>query len=383
MEKVQSKGHKKPPKRSLKSLVSNFFNSDTMAARRLYKVAKQDAGKIREFMEAFSTLSKPEKKKLYKMMDGNYEHCVRMLRNCDMIESETENVIRIVVESGGPEYTEEVRSTIGKELGELVFEGTTRNIKTRKFAFDMIIENDLNATEFAKKVLETKNDIEMKNHALQTVLDMKISDNEIIEIIKALDSAMTAGFPLNDNIVDKLVELAKSFDEKPECIISVLAKLRDTDEIVKKILQGRAHEKEAKLAGSVILKQMKMAVEEGAQSYKEANSTLAFLLSNKSIRTRELVALGLEEHIRERNVFADRTARAVITLADALLADADFDTNIDGAEILYSLRFMGEAKRRIRDIAIPDLNDMANDETYDEGKRGRALVMLKKLGSVK
>ncbi len=385
MEKTQKEDHKKPkkPERSLRSIASNFFNSELRTAKKLYETAKYDGDKIVSFIEALSKLSNGEKRGLYKKMDGDYEYCIRMLQNCDIIEDEARNVIRIMIESTEPKDVQEIKESIGKGLKELVFEGNGngRPVATRKFALEMILENRLNEIDVCKGVFRMKNDVELKNHALQMVLDSEISKKEKVEIFEALDSTIPKRYPSDGDIEEKLAEFAKSLDGKPGCIISVLAKLTDTDRVARKILEGRAHEDDAKLAVSVILKRMNAA--DGLDEYKETSVTLAMLLCDKSMKTRELVAMGLEEHIKDGNEFANRVAKAMVATTDSLLADPDFDTNIDAGEILYSLRFFNKAKKKIRDVAIPDFNDMVNDENrYDEEKRKKALAMLKKLGSI-
>ncbi len=382
MKKAQKAGHKTPPKRSLKEVVANLFDSDFKAAKRLYSASKYDADRIGLFIEVLGELGPKDRKKLYKMMEDDYESCMRMLKSCDIIEKETRNIIGIMVESEGPE--DEICGRISEELKELVFEGKTRSIKTRKLAFDMLFENALDIVEVSKGILRSKNDIEMKYHALPAALGLDVSQKEMEGIIETFDSGMSDRYPLNEDVIEKLIEIAKSFGEKPDCVVSVLSKMMNTESIVRKILSGRAHEDEAKLAVSVILKRMKKASELGVEEYnKEAGATFVYLLSRESVKVRELTATGLELHIQEGNEFAKNVAESLVILADVFLSRPDFDMNIDAAEILYSLRFLQDAKNKIRSVALADLNDMANDKTYDKEKRRRAMEMLKKLGSVR
>jgi|GEM_PF-4806456 len=342
MEKLQQKCHRKPGKRGLRSLLSGYFNSELRMARKLYVKAKEDESSVGQFLAEFSKLQKEDRDRLYGLIDDDFEHCTRMLRNCDIIEPEAKNVIRIFMESSGGEEKERIRKGVHEIMKEVVFSGNGRAMASRKFALEIIMENDLKDKETYEGVFRLKNDTELKNHALDCVLESK-----------------------------KL-----SVEEKETLVRGFTG---DLDYAVERILDGKPHEKEGELVFSLVLEKMRNP---DGGVFEDANATLGLLLCDESAVKRELVAMAIEKQIKEGDNAARNAAVATVMLARTMIADSDFETNIDGGNVLHSLRFLPEARKIIRDDAVPDFNDMANDGSLSMEKRKAATAMLKKLTSV-
>ncbi len=344
MEKLQQKCHRKPEKRGLRGILSKYFNSESAAAKKLYKKAREDSAYLKQFLAEFPKLQGKDREKLYRMIDDDFEHCTRMFKNCDMIEPEAKNVIRIFIESSDEKDRGRIRNGVYETMKEIVFSGngSGRPMASRKFALEIMVENDLKGKETCEGVFRLKNDTELKNHALDCIFE-------------------------SENF---------SGDEKENLIKGFTG---DLDYAVERILDGKPHEKEGELAFYVVLERMKNP---DGGVFEDANATLGLLLCDESAVKRELVAMAIEKQIKGGDNAGHNAAVATIILARTMIADSDFDTNLDGAEMLYSLRFLPEARKMIRDDAIPDFNDMANDSRLSMEKRKAATAMLKKLTSI-
>ncbi len=366
-------------------------NFDHKTAKTLYKRAVGHGDfYIPLFVNAFSKVCDKEKKGLWKTLSRDVENVLQALLHRDSVEENAANLIMLHVKVGKDNLLN-YDSTV-KTLKELVFEGKTRDIKTRLFAVDMLLENGFGDAEFLNSVFRSKNDNELKVGTLELLYDCEFIGDALIEgntdERKMVLDWMLAGTPdsygFDEKICRGLVECIKNKkNTQNEKITSqyaknVFSRHKHLGEFLERMLGERTYPEEIAAVISAIFDRMNLS---GIKTIERTNliNCIVSLLASKNKKRRELTKMGIKKVVEEDDERAKKITRNIIKYASLMLDMADIKQNVKAAEALISLSFLPEARKVIRDRVVIEFNELANDKNLGEEQRKIALVTLKKL----
>lgn len=358
--------------------------------KRIYKKALEEDGVWTElFADAYRKADDAEKNRLWSMMSSDLNTLITRVEFCDMIDGELRNASRIYVEIG--KVDRHANHTICWDLLKELFEGRGGNsLEVRKFALESLCASGYDEIEFWESILTSKENgdyKELKKHAIKLLLEKETEGGEglvlkhIDELAGQLKELMAEEISGHEAerimaVIFKRMKKSESAAEHASIYMYILSMARDESwQMRMNVSVGleRLSEKD-KNVHDTVLKGFLL----DAKNLAGTNVVMNLAESMKILETLEFT--GKTEEIKK---LIDKKIRRDLKKMTGKMFDVpDIEKNLHAANILLVLSRSGEARKQIKETAIPEMKDIAEDEDSSMINRKKAEKMLELLENV-
>lgn len=356
----------------------------------IYKKALKEDGVWTElFVDAYQKADDTEKSRLWSMMGDDLNTLVTRVEFCDIIDEELRNASRIYVEIG--KIDENADHTVCWDALIELFEGRGGNSpEVRKFALNTLYDSDYNEVEFWKKILTTKENGsfgEMKKHTIKLLMkeetiggmellweqfeDVKenlaemmggeLQEHEAEGIMKLILRKMTSGNQEDYNriYINGMLPMAVSDDHM----------MRKNTSAGLKGLVDEGDENAERIVNGLLVNAEQMIMENTVGFLSQAMNIVETLeFTEKAEEIKKVIDNRINVHIRKK--------------IERMFESSEIEENLRAANTLMILRGHKDARKMIKEIAIPELRDIAEDENMADVYRKKAAKKLQELEKV-
>ncbi len=408
--------------------------------KRIYVMAKQEGGAYPDLVvKVYKKLNENEKSKFLSIINKEIEEKLRYLKWSGIVDESFKTVMKIYGEIGNSDESTNL-TKYWDILRDIVYGGSKNSLSVRMFALDVLYASNYGSIEFWKSVVAVNGNgdqHELAKYGLKLLLRKETEGSEqfflenldgVAKKLVEVSCMPELGREEKKRLLSFIAStLCNGSDEQKLALLGALnsskklhAGLRDSKmvEAILKILNrynktyldefSRLEEglKAAKKKRENVKEELFFSIDEFISKVeKELDKyrlteelVLAALLFLSRIqwcpeelknRLFDLLKIGSEnDKIVKRIAKALRYSKIsnseineipLKKMITALLDSAYIDDNIAAGEILIMLQGSEEAKRLIREAAIPELKDLIDDEKLDKKKKENIINILEQL----
>lgn len=356
----------------------------------IYKKALKEDGIWTElFVDAYLKADNAEKSRLWSMMGNDLNTLATRVEFCDIIDQELRNAARIYVEIG--KVDEHADHTVCWDVLRELFEGRGGNsAEVRKFALNALYDSDYNDIEFWKGILTTKQNGsfgEMKKHAIMLLMKEETTGGmellwEQFEDIKEHLAEMMSG-ELEEHEAENIMRLVlrkmtsgNQEDYNRIYINGILPMAVSDDRMMRKNtyagmkgLVGKGDENAERIVNGLLVNAEQMIMGNTVGFLSQAMNIVETLeFAEKAEEIKKVIDNRINVHIRKK--------------IEKMFESSNIEENLRAANTLMILSGHEDARKMIKEIAVPELRDIAEDEDMTDVYRKKAAKKLQELEKV-